>query len=193
MYNSATLEKDGRYKLASGEIITAAQHYSKITELTQQVNDQAKSVISTYNDQLETILSGYDAIAKSIEQQTSKIKVFQDSLSQISDTVKTLFGDDATDRLGDIFDKQLEAAKSTVNISKRNLTAYQDEIASLRVQGVSEDDERMKKVRELYTNELSTFNEAVSSAAKAITEKYSESLKKIVDDTFKLSNGLEMA
>ena len=158
-----------------------AKAQEDLKKYTEQMMNDMEDMEDLMDEINQGLLDTFDEIQESFDDQIAGYDAVADQISHNISLIEKLYGDNASDKLGEWYDAQLDNSIGKVDMLKKSADFWQKQMEN------AENDDAYKKAKENWLKSMNELNVAVEDSLDIVIAKYENSIDQVFD---KLNNSL---
>ena len=152
-----------------------------LKKYTEQMMNDMEDMEDLMDEINQGLLDTFDEIQESFDDQIAGYDAVADQINHNISLIEKLYGDNASDKLGEWYDAQLDNSIGKVDMLKKSADFWQKQMKN------AENDDAYKKAKENWLKSMNELNAAVEDSLDIVIAKYENSIDQVFD---KLNNSL---
>ena len=158
-----------------------AKAQEDLKKYTEQMMNDMEDMEDLMDEINQGLLDTFDEIQEGFDDQIAGYDAVADQISHNISLIEKLYGDNASDKLGEWYDAQLDNSIGKVDMLKKSADFWQKQMKN------AENDDAYKKAKENWLKSMNDLNAAVENSLDIVIAKYENSIDQVFD---KLNNSL---
>lgn len=152
-----------------------------LKKYTEQMMSDMEDMEDLMDEINQGLLDTFDEIQEGFDDQIAGYDAVADQISHNISLIEKLYGDNASDKLGEWYDAQLDNSIGKVDMLKKEADFWQKQMEN------AENDDAYKKAKGNWLKSMNDLNAAVEDSLDIVIAKYENSIDQVFD---KLNNSL---
>lgn len=152
-----------------------------LKKYTEQMMNDMEDMEDLMDEINQGLLDTFDEIQEGFDDQIAGYDAVADQINHNISLIEKLYGDNASDKLGEWYDAQLNNSIGKVDMLKKEADFWQKQMEN------AENDDAYKKAKENWLKSMNELNAAVEDSLDIVIAKYENSIDQVFD---KLNNSL---